>query len=329
MSSMLRMAVAGLGTMAVVASAQARSIEEYRVGNWTVIAYADDTTGAFTHCGSLAQYRSGAGLMFSVNPERRWSIGFSGNLGSLRPGQSYPARYQVDRGDRHTGQATAVNANLVQIGLPEGPEQLQELRTGRELRLELGAERLTFALAGAPQVLSELEACVERGQARAPGATGRPAAPLSEAERKLEATLVAVNILSRAQVAGFELKPSEVPPRLADHDVTWRAQGLSGSLRIAGLNGTSADKVRSDLIASDLQACQARFVSEGAPAGDGLGTNLFTSCDGDKGWSANYMSIARPEGGFYVLSLVGAPDKAEAVKTLSGALRTTAPQVVK
>jgi hypothetical protein len=59
----------------------------------------------------------------------------------------------------------------------------------------------------------------------------------------------------------------------------------------------------------------------------GKGTSLFTACEGKKGWAAVYIAVPRQKGGFYVVSLVGKPDKADEVKTVSAAFRSAAGQV--
>jgi hypothetical protein len=227
-----------------------------------------------------------------------------------------------------------VNDSLVQLSLDEPTEFLDEMRRGRVLTADGGGERLSFTLRDMQAALSELQACVERGGGAAPGrmaetgpaATG--SANLSEPERRLEAITVAVNILSRAQMAGFELQPPDVPPRLARHDVTWRVQSVTGSLRLVGLNGAPVlDKIRPDLISGDLASCPGRFTAEAIPGADGKSSSLFTLCTGDNGWAADYLALPRGQGGAYVLSLVTTPDKADALKTMAEALRGTAVQI--
>lgn len=325
-----------LGTVLALGPAQARTLEQVAAGNATVSAYADDTTGAFTHCAGVTDYRSGVDLIFMLDGALDWSMAFSGKLGAIQPGETHVVRYRVDRGPVRSGPATAVTETMVQMRLDDTTGFFQELRRGRQLIADGGNERLTFALRDTQRLLSDVLTCAEKWSKQAPvrvaqasDAGGKPTAPLSEPERRLEATTVAVNVLSRAQVAGFELQPPDVPPRLAGHDVTWRAQNVTGSLRLAGLDGgTALEKIRAELIATDIQACPGRFTAESMPGTDGKETSLFTLCQGDKGWAANYLAMPRAKAGAYVLSLVAPPDKAEALKTMAEALRVAALQVV-
>jgi hypothetical protein len=310
-----------------------RTLPPTRAGSWTVAANVDDGSGAFTNCAGAAEMSQGVGLVLSVDRAARWTMGFAGRLGG-QPGETHTVRYRVDRGPTRTARATVVNDSLVQLPLEQPAEFLEELRRGRVLTADGGNERLSFVLRDMQAGLTELQACVQRGSGPAPGrmAEGGPAATgsavPSEAERRLEAITVAVNILSRAQMSGFELQPPDVPPRLARHDVTWRVQNVTGSLRLVGLNGGPIlDKIRPDLISSDLASCPGRFTAEALPGADGKSSSLFTLCTGDNGWAADYLALPRGQGGAYVLSLVAPPDKADALKTMAEALRGTAVQV--
>ena len=109
------MAMIGLGSACVPGLVQARALQESSAGAWKVVAYSDDKTGGFAYCGGLLQSRNGAGLMFSVDPDQHWSIGFSGPLGQLDAGASYDVRYQIDRGQPHMAQARALQPNLLQM----------------------------------------------------------------------------------------------------------------------------------------------------------------------------------------------------------------------
>ena len=167
-------------------------------------------------------------------------------------------------------------------------------------------------------------------QAAAGDTEAAPSArPLGESERRLEAITVAVNILSRAHILDFQLQPPDAPARFAGHDVTWRAQDLTGSFRLVGLDGkTATDRIGAGLISADILACAGKFTAEATPEADGKATSLFTHCLGDKGWSANYLVMPRSPIGAYVLTLAGPPEKADTLRPMADSLRSAALQVV-
>ena len=313
----------------------ARTLEQTSAEGWTVSAIPDEGGKAFERCDAQSKLQpDGAGLLLSLDRSAKWSIGFFGQLG-VQPGQSNLTRYRIDRGQMFSGTAQAVSEQLVKLPLPDPSEPLRALRSGRELTVDGGNDRLQFALRGVTAALTELRNCVERWKNRdasaAAQASAEPVAsvrPLSEPEKRLEAMTVAANLLSRAQIAGFELQPPDAPSRLLGHDVTWRAQNLYGSLRLVGLDGGRVEKVPADLISADIGDCSDKFAAEATPNAAGKSVSLFTSCQGEKGRSFGYLVVPRPLGGAYVISLLGTSDKAEPLRSAATALRDATAQVL-
>ncbi len=328
-----RSAALGGALSLAACAAGAAELNSVKVGNWKVAAYSDDASGGFSHCASHAAYRSGVGLLFSVNKNLDWSLGFQAQRWSMKKGESYEVRYQVDNGPVRTSKAVAITATLVQMDLPDQASIFNEFRYGRVLKAEGGDERLNFALTDTQFMLAEVLRCADTWRKRAvarneaaPRLSPAPAGP-SDADRRLEATTIAVNLLSRAKVAGFELmQGAELPDKLKAHHAAWRAEGILGTVRVlTGEDGP--EKIRGGLISSDAQACTDRFASGAMPDDGGKGLSLFTACDGEKGWAAVYIAVPRQKGGFYVVSLLGKPDRADEVKTVSAAFRSAAGQV--
>jgi len=315
--------------------ALARTMEQTSAASWTVSAVSDEGGRAFERCDAQSELQpDGAGLLLSLDRSLKWSIGFFGQLG-VQPGQSNLTRYRVDGGQMFSGTALAVSEQLVKLPLPDPSEPLRALRLGRELTVDGGNDRLQFALRGVPAALTELRNCVERWKNRDASALLRASAepgggvrPLSEPEKRLEAMTVAANLLSRAQIAGFELQPRDAPSRLLGHDVTWLAQNLYGSLRLVGLDGRTVEGVPADLISADIGDCSDKFAAEATPNTSGKTVSLFTSCQGEKGRSFGYLVVPRPLGGAYVVSLLGTSDKAEPLRSASTALRDVTAQVL-
>lgn len=206
-----RSAALGGALSLAACAAGAAELNSVKVGNWKVAAYSDDASGGFSHCASHAAYRSGVGLLFSVNKNLDWSLGFQAQRWSMKKGESYEVRYQVDNGPVRTSKAVAITATLVQMDLPDQASIFNEFRYGRVLKAEGGDERLNFALTDTQFMLAEVLRCADTWRKRAvarneaaPRLSPAPAGP-SDADRRLEATTIAVNLLSRAKVAGFEL----------------------------------------------------------------------------------------------------------------------------
>lgn len=311
-----------------------RTLEQTAASSWTVSAVSDEPGRAFERCDAQSELQpDGAGLLLSLDRSSSWSIGFFGQLG-VQPGQSNLTRYRVDRGRTFTGTARAVSEQLVKLPLSDPSEPLRALRFGRELTVDGGQDRLQFALRDVASAITELRNCVERWRSRDAAAVAQASAPtvrarpLSEPERRLEAMTVAVNLLSRGQIPGFELQPNDAPARLSGHDVTWRAQNLFGSLRLVGLDGRTVEKVPADLISADIGDCSDKFAADATTNPSGKSVTLFTSCQGEKGWSVGYLVVPRALGGAYVMSLVGTPDKSEPLRATANALRDVAAQVL-
>lgn len=313
--------------------AAAGTLQQSRVGSWTVSSYSDDAGKAFDRCEAGSEPQNETQLLVAVDRDLNWSMGVSGKLGVQR-GEAHPVRYRVDRGPIYTSVATAVTDSLVRIPVTDG-SFIQYLRFGRQLNVDGGNDRLTFLLTDTAAALGEVRTCAERWKkqgvtlAAADGETKPPARKLTEAERKLEAITVAVNTLSRASITGFELQPPDVPPPLQGHDVTWRAQNLNGSTRLIEPDGgVDVTKIRAGLISADVLACDGRFSADSAAAPGEAGSSLSTLCKAEKGWSRDYLVVARPAGGAYVLSLVGSADQVEPLRAMAAAIRTAALQVI-
>jgi hypothetical protein len=231
-----RSAALGGALSLAACAAGAAELNSVKVGNWKVAAYSDDASGGFSHCASHAAYRSGVGLLFSVNKNLDWSLGFQAQRWSMKKGESYEVRYQVDNGPVRTSKAVAITATLVQMDLPDQASIFNEFRYGRVLKAEGGDERLNFALTDTQFMLAEVLRCADTWRKRAvarneaaPRLSPAPAGP-SDADRRLEATTIAVNLLSRAKVAGFELmQGAELPDKLKAHHAAWRAEGILGT----------------------------------------------------------------------------------------------------
>lgn len=309
-------------------AAKAAVIESAQFGGWTIASIADDDRRQFARCEATSETQNDARLVIMANRDRSWGLGFAGRLG-VQAGETSPVSLRVDGGRPIAGVARAVSATLVTMRL-EGEGTIRNLTFGRQLAVDAGSDGLSFSLRGVRPVVAALQTCLERWEGRTlpqQAAAGTAATgsirlgPPGSTERRLEAMTTAVNLLSQAQVVGFQLQPADGPDRLKGHDVTWRAQGVAGSLRL--LDGEGAPdmrKLRSELVSADIQACDGSFSAEAAAPKEGGIAELSTSCQGPKGWSARYLVSPRPERS-YVVSLVGAADAADGLRRFAEPLR--------
>lgn len=55
-------------TLSVFSSqiSRAGELRHFSVGDWEVVAYKDDSTGAFTHCSAAASYKRGFIIFFTI-----------------------------------------------------------------------------------------------------------------------------------------------------------------------------------------------------------------------------------------------------------------------
>ncbi|MBV9078915.1 MAG: hypothetical protein JO048_15745 [Methylobacteriaceae bacterium] len=331
------------GAWLAAGAAHGATLDQVTRNGWQLTSLSDDRTGAFTRCEAGSDLQNGARFLISVDRDGRWLTGVAGDV-KLRPGQSRPVAFRVDGEPILNGLATAVTPSLVTVPLPNGPEALRALRGAQNLFIDDGRDRMTFAVRRLGPILNGLRECQSRWAALGPTnakgqaatSTGALAAgnyPIPNAtDRRIEAITRGANILSRAKVADFEISPKDLPERLASHEMTWKAKDSVGSLHLVGADGESEEdvpKVRANLVATDVSACNSgRFTAEAVPTGDGKGVALTTLCQGDQGWSQNYLLMPRPMGGVYVLSIVGQAGQAEGLRAQADSLRAVAPQIL-
>lgn len=151
-------------------------------------------------------------------------------------------------------------------------------------------------------------------------------------ESRAEATELATNILRRANIPDFQIqKPDQLTATFRDkYDVVWKAEGITGTLRVlAGPRAATLDKIRADLIASDVAACKGRFASGVLPATSGSqAVTIQTSCDADPVWSVYYIATPRRKGGIYLLGIFGTGEAASRLQAAANAYRLVAAEVL-
>jgi hypothetical protein len=151
-------------------------------------------------------------------------------------------------------------------------------------------------------------------------------------ETRAEATELATNILRRANIPDFQIqRPDQLTADFrGKYDVVWKAEDITGTLRVlAGPRAATVDKIRADLIASDVGACKGRFASGVLPATSGSqAVTIQTSCDGDPAWSVYYIATPRRKGGIYLLGIFGTGEAASRLQAAANAYRLVAAEVL-
>jgi hypothetical protein len=343
MRRQLAVLVLVLGCFAASEQAEAKLLRSYKIGNWLIGVYGDNRTGAFSNCIATASYKNGITLGFVVTRNLRWKIAFSDPRWSLAAGKEVNGTYRVDEGNVRATTAVAIGPNAIQSDLPDRADIFDEFRRGRMLSFTGGGDVVQFALTDTSRMLADLLQCArDRGapparpdmlrQANVPPAAPPPAAGPT-AETRLEATLLATNVLNSLGGTQFEmLERDALPEPLRHHDAVWRtAGGMLGSLRVLadGRASTSAH-IKADLLASDSVGCKGKFLSGVIPSERDTSDdfNMFTVCDSGVGVTVTYILTRRPKGGHYLFSLRGTRDEGEAVRSSGSDFRLAAHKVL-
>ena len=153
-------AAAVAATAFVPTTAEAKQISRFKIKAWTGGAYASDRTGAFSHCAASVKYKSGILLLFSVDKDLKWRMGFAKTGWQLNKGDTYPISYRVDRNRIYRGTAEAMNNSLATVRLPgKQAPVFNQMRRGIMLSVATKTEVLKFRLNGSSRMLAGLLAC--------------------------------------------------------------------------------------------------------------------------------------------------------------------------
>ena len=141
--------------------ASAKPIKTWETYGWTMGAYSNDQTGAFSHCATSIPYKSGVSLYFSVDAQYLWQMGFSHQQWQLNAGERFPLRYNIDSGGQINATGVAVNEQLVVVELPDSKELFEVFRAGRRLYVYAAGQSFSFNLDNTRSVLNELLNCTK------------------------------------------------------------------------------------------------------------------------------------------------------------------------
>lgn len=337
------------GALIVLMSAsalQAKPIREFNVAGWDGGAYADDQTGAFSHCAISAHYQSGVFLLFMVDREYRWAMGFANPDWQLTPGETYDLTYSIDGRGTTRAKGIAINEIQVRVPLVASSRLFNRFRHGYRMKVFTAGRTMQFNLTGTSRALATVLDCTKRYEhyvaalpPSAPGANpfapqsggrreaSRPEPSGSEEAWRAEATTLLANLLSSAQIRAFSIIPrNEYPDELATYHAVWSAPGVIGAVKVVSADGTPTD-ISATLIAGDARECKGRFASGTTPGEDSGGavSAVFAACDApDNQWTIYYSIMRRASGGFYVLSILPVDSDGAAAKQAERDIRRAA-----
>jgi hypothetical protein len=144
-----------------VGFAFADTMSTFSVGSWEAGASSVNGTSKFDHCAAFARYRNGTNMLFAVSRTLQWSMGFENPNWSLKPGQSYPIAFTIDRDSPSLGTAVALNKTEVEVQLASNLPRFERFMHGEVLRVEAAAQNFTFDLTDTVELLPALLRCVQ------------------------------------------------------------------------------------------------------------------------------------------------------------------------
>jgi S1-C subfamily serine protease len=132
------------------------------VSGWEGGAYADNKTGAFTHCGALGSYKSGYYVLLAKNqPDGSWSLGFANNNVNLK-------KQEIKVGLSFDGQPSMQLIGLAEdqlVVIPIPDYVLAAFRKSRSMTSEFLGEEHTFALTATDRMAATVENCFVKTKA--------------------------------------------------------------------------------------------------------------------------------------------------------------------
>jgi hypothetical protein len=306
-------------TFFLTCAAPAATMRNFKVGDWVAGAYSDDGTREFSHCAASGMYGSGISVVFSINRDFHWSMGFAHPGWKLRPGEVFDIAFTVDDMQPILAKARAIKNLLVEVNLDESSELFARFRRGRVLRVAAANQVFNFNLTGTSQLLPALLACAaNRGsatqmasnpfetRAAAPNRSNSGGTP-DRARETAEATALAANLLSAAGITGFALLGPSDHPEIKG-DARWVQGGVLGTINIM-LNVPPGEfrNIPAYLIGNDAKACKGTFFSGALPDETAEVGRVFTTCQvGGETSTAYYLAVPRRAGGAYLIATFSA-----------------------
>jgi hypothetical protein len=149
--------------LAGLAPAEAKSVDEFTVGQWGGYSYSDDNNGQFVDC-EIWTPVNGDNVQLGIAIPKDYSLQLwlYSKPWSLPANQSYPISYWIDRNPQYRGRAATYNQNNAVIEVESDQAVYDELKAGNELVFRTQDQDYVFDLRGSNAALSRLLNCVDQ-----------------------------------------------------------------------------------------------------------------------------------------------------------------------
>lgn len=300
------------------ASTDAASDSNFRIFDWVGRASWSKQERKFDHCSAQLTNADRITITFLLDRQYVWGLEISNPTWNFTKGASFPVSFKI--GDRGYFQfrAVAIEADLVQVQLPDSLAAFDAFRRAIQLGFSAGGLTSHFDLTYGPQVLMALTKCVVRY-----GTSLQHRAELSawqhsfashkqnitnDASLKKEAGDLAGIVMTETQIPKANSLPSKDVPAGLVGDAFWKIWNIVFSVSILPkMEVSSFVNLPVLIIESEAAICRGDLFS-GATM-DMIGTYrvalVITNCVApDTSSTIYYLAIPRKQGGVYLLTTI-------------------------
>jgi hypothetical protein len=298
-----------------------------RIGNWSLGAYSNDATGAFSHCAAATQYAGGLGFVVALDTGGIWTLGFTQPTWQLETGKSIPIDLTFDGQAQFHVFGAVKSPTIVIVSEPNNSALMKRFSKSSNVAAVAMGTLYQLLLSNAAQVVPALANC--RSVAKRRGVTDlgdlsakappKPSVVVSSLkpdqpqagspEFQIEAIELATNFILKSALRNPQVLPrSETPAEYVSFAAAWKSDEAFGIVRIvppqANLKGID---VAAAVAAGDAKDCKGKFAS--GRMSELVDSDVvfrgFASCDDTDGpRTAQYFIVPRKKGGFILFSVV-------------------------
>ncbi len=155
--------VSGFAALIGCAPAEAKSVDEFSVGQWGGYSYTDDANGQFVDCEIWTPANSdNVQLGIAIPKDYSLELWLYSKSWSLPGNQSYPISYWTDRNPQYRGRAETSGEKYAVIKADSDQAVYDELKAGSEITFRTQDQDYAFNLRGSSAALSRLLDCVDQ-----------------------------------------------------------------------------------------------------------------------------------------------------------------------
>ncbi len=322
--------IAASAAFALLASSPVAAKDLFTSGNWKGSSYSNES-GDFTHCAMSATYVDGTALLFSINRDLGFNMGFTNPAWQLPQDGTYPLVIKIDSIHERKLNAKAVMPSMVLVEIDSPVPTFQAIRAGRQMKVFTMSTTMPFSLDGTSRALARLFDCVEREKAMARGPQGsnpfsgpqQNTNPFSDSPPAQSGTPqgsppadgqeMIAGAVGRSGIGAKMMSEEQRKKQLPAWASAWSGEGYVGGFQAIPVGvAKTVEEVTAAMISSDSQVCTGQFASGALEPEVREGKTVrrfFTSCDGDAfdGY-VRYTAIADPSGSFQVVATMGTAD---------------------